>query len=65
MNDEKEVKRPAVRLYVAQVNYNYEGFRIVGIYSTKRKANSALKRTRSGGDSMEVVTLKLDEDYDP
>lgn len=55
----KKVKIKIV--YVAECCYDYEGFSIIGIYSTKKKAEKACKKDNNG-DSHEVESFLINQE---
>lgn len=52
-------------LYVAKRGFAYEGFNILGIFTTKKKAESIIEKDKLGnfpGDYYEVEKYKLDKE---
>ncbi len=49
------------RVYVAMCCYHYEGFSIIGIYSTQKKAEKACELDNDG-DSHEVESFLIDQE---
>lgn len=56
------------KVYIPVIYYDYEGGRLLGVFSTKKKAEKQLNKDafKSKGDSNGIVELKLDhieDDY--
>ena len=57
----KNKKEKIMKVYVAEVHYDYEGFNLVGIYTTKKKAQKALDTCGYEGDEQSIEEYKINE----
>jgi hypothetical protein len=50
-----------MKIYTAERHYDYEGFTILGVFSTAEAAKAACEKDKDRGDDHEVNEYTLDE----
>lgn len=58
----KKKKTRPKKVHAVIISYDYEGDVLFGVYSTRRRAETAIQRTNNRGDERAVVPFTLDKD---